>query len=87
MHHAHLIEAVRRLVTASFVELGEPHAEQLRETILIRGGAYCGRRFEADTATAIWFLEENQVKLYRADGSVARVIGLASLTPGQRAAA
>jgi hypothetical protein len=74
MHHAQLTDTVRRLVAEAFAEMGVPDLADLRETILIKGGGYCGRKFESDEATAIWFVEENQLKIYRADGSVARVI-------------
>jgi hypothetical protein len=74
MHHVQLTESVRRQVAETFSELGAPPCEEFRESLLIRDGAYCGRRFQADDGHAIWFVEENQVKFYRADGSVACVI-------------
>jgi hypothetical protein len=86
MHPAHLTESVRRLVAEAFAELRVP-AMELRETILIRDGAYCGRRFENDQASAIWFVEEDQLKVYRADGSVARVLPVTAAAVGMRAAA
>ncbi|MDX1948569.1 MAG: hypothetical protein SFU86_24495 [Pirellulaceae bacterium] len=74
MHHAQRTHEVRRLVATTFADLGVAEPEQFRESILIRDGSYCGRRFVSDSATAIWFIEENEVKFYRADGRVARVV-------------
>jgi len=65
-------EAIRNLVSQTFEQLGidgEP-----RETILIRDGNYCGRRFETDSAAAVWFVEEGEIKFYGTDGAVIRVI-------------
>jgi len=42
----------------------------LLETTLVRGGAYCGRRFSALGYSVIWFIDEQQVKLYGQDGSL-----------------
>ncbi|MCI0359203.1 MAG: hypothetical protein L0211_12050 [Planctomycetaceae bacterium] len=69
-----MTDRVRSLVFQAFAELGQAEPEPMRETILIRDGCYCGRRFETDAATAVWFLEENQVKVYQADGTLAQVL-------------
>ncbi len=74
MHHAQLTVTVRELVAETFAELGVADLSDLRETILIKGGGYCGRRFETDAATAIWFVEEDQLKVFWGDGTLARVI-------------
>jgi hypothetical protein len=88
MHHAQLTESVRRRVADAFAHLGAPCDVELRESILIRDGAYCGRRFDGPQGHAIWFVEEDQLKFYRLDGSVARVMEpVAGLTPGTRIAA
>jgi hypothetical protein len=70
MHYAHLTAEVRQHTRRRLEDLGaEAHAE-LIETILIRDGYYCGRRFECDGLSAVWFVEEGQVKFYQRDGSV-----------------
>jgi hypothetical protein len=73
MPHAQLTEAVRRRVAERFHALGISGANPLRESLLICGGAYCGRRFDAAAGHAIWFVEEDQIKFYRADGKLAEV--------------
>jgi hypothetical protein len=74
MPHAALSLLVRDCVLQTFADLGIDASEDLRETVLIRGGMYCGRRFESEEGAALWFLEEDQLKFIGADGSVLRVI-------------
>jgi hypothetical protein len=75
-----MTEYVRNLVTQTFAQLGAGD-EELRETILIRDGNYCGRRFESARGVAVWFVEESQIKLYSADGSLVRVMEAQAAPP------
>lgn len=72
MDHLDYLERVRRFVRSTFEELGAP-VSTVEETVLLRGGHYCGRRFRAGTLVAIWFSDENELKFYGANGGVARV--------------
>jgi len=74
MPHSEILGAIRELVRKSFVELGAEHGLQLSEHILIRDGLYCGRRFRCDDLQAVWFIEEDQIKVYGRDGTVMRVL-------------
>jgi hypothetical protein len=74
MRPTSLVEQVRLLVRQTFQELRVPVTEGLEETILIRNGFYCGRRFATAAAHAIWFCEENQLKFYGEQGTVLHVI-------------
>ena len=49
------------LVAQRFGELGVERSVAVRETILIREGNYCGRRFEAGGAEAVWLAEEDRL--------------------------
>ena len=73
MHHAQRIEEIRRQVTDTLSRMDVCEPDQFRESILIRNGSYCGRRFEAEGAYAIWFLEEDEVKFYRTHHSPAHI--------------
>jgi hypothetical protein len=42
------------------------------ETTLIRNGSYCGRRFSLSGYSIIWFIDEQQVKLFGRDGGLIR---------------
>jgi hypothetical protein len=87
MAHAQSIAGVRQLVATVFTELGVADAEHPRETLLVCGGTYCGRRFQAEDGQAVWFFEENQVKFYAGDGRVARVVQLDQVPALTRVAA
>jgi hypothetical protein len=73
MQHADVLEAVRRLVRRSFAELGAGPDVQISETILVRHNHYCGRRFRGSGLHAVWFIEEDEIKLYARDGEMVRV--------------
>lgn len=86
MQHTQLTQQVRDLVHSELGQLGmgeeEPH-----ETILLANGHYAGRRFEAACGTAIWFLEEGQLKVYGENGQMVKTIRLhAHSAPAARAA-
>ncbi len=72
-------ERVRVAIREKLEQLGAPHASAMRETVLIRDGAYCGHRFQCDRFQAVWFIEENQIKFYGADGQVVRVVAADTL--------
>jgi len=65
--------AVRARVQEIFVELGVAADQPIQEAILIKDSHYCGRRFQCDGVQVVWFVEENQLKLYGRDGSLLSV--------------
>lgn len=65
-------EHVRREVTATFQDLGAALEDCLLETVLIRNGYYCGRRFYCDGFHAVWFVEEQQIKYFNEEGQLVR---------------
>jgi hypothetical protein len=77
MPHAQLTQLVRRLVAGALVSHGDPEETAIEETIMIRQGAYCGRRFRAKSGYAIWFVEENQIKVFEDGGKLLKVLQLA----------
>lgn len=40
------------------------------ESILIRGEFYCGRRFRTASHHAVWFIEEDELKIHRQNGGL-----------------
>jgi hypothetical protein len=76
MQNARLTDQVRQTIRRTLAEFGAPTDAEMRETILIRDGLYCGRRFDCDGMQAIWFIEEDELKFYGLDGTVALVCGL-----------
>jgi hypothetical protein len=79
MPHAQMIVAVRQLVAGALTCVGGD--DSIRESILIRDGLYCGRRFETSAGYAIWFVEENQVKIFESAGRVIDVLHLDGAMP------
>ena len=71
--HFDQLESVRHTVRTQFTDLG-CDCDNLEEMILIRDGFYCGRRFRVDGHQAVWFCEENELKIYDGDGHVSRVV-------------
>ena len=84
-----LLEQIRVLVCRTFAELGGPADRMPRETVLIRDGYFCGRRFEADGFHAVWFTEEHEIKFYDRAGAMVRAVALSleQLAPKVRKAA
>jgi hypothetical protein len=68
--HAELIRKTFR----DFVchHCGTESTSDILETTLIRGGSYCGRRFSLSGFSMIWFIDEQQVKLFGQDGALIR---------------
>ena len=71
MNHSQLTLPVRQRVHDSFRRLHADVETDWRESLLVQDGYYCGRRFECGGLKAIWFVEEDQIKVYTQDGSVA----------------
>lgn len=74
MNHYQVTEQVRERVRQLLNEMGASDEPPLGETVLIRDGHYCGRRFEMSGMSAVWFIEENQIKFFDADGALHTVV-------------
>lgn len=72
MTHVDYLEKLRDYVRSNLSAMGAD-LEAFQETILIRNGHYCGRRFRAGAFEAVWFSDENELKFYAPEGGVARV--------------
>ena len=76
MPNAQLTQFVRRLVADALLSHCGPHENAVQESIVIRNGVYCGRRFQTAGGYAIWFVEENQVKVFEDGGRLVDVLQL-----------
>ncbi len=65
---------VRELVQQQFSEMNASSGTICGEAVLVRGGQYCGHRFLGTGISAVWFLEEDQIKFYDNAGSVLKVM-------------
>jgi hypothetical protein len=82
MTNSQRLATVRNRLTRWLAEQQEGDADTqgdgrnpiLTESILIRDEFYCGRRFQAASHQAVWFIEEDELKIYRNDGELACVL-------------
>ena len=68
-----LVTYIRQLVHDTILETGTGETA-LVETLLIRNGHYCGRRFQCGDQVAVWFIEENEIKFYGENGALSQVM-------------
>lgn len=87
MRHAELLDLVRQHVRSTFQTEGVENVDDCCETILVRDGFYCGRRFVCDSLRAIWFLEEQVIKFYGSEGKFLYSRATTDLHPSDHAAA
>ena len=60
--------------------------DPIEEAILIRDGFYCGRRFRCGPLEAVWFIEEDQLKIYNQQGVILKTAVSVILQPLEKAA-
>lgn len=58
------VERVRSAIAAHLSRLANQPVASLHETILIRNGLYCGRKFQAAGYEVVWFVEEDEIKFF-----------------------
>jgi hypothetical protein len=78
MFHLQVLEAVRHQVSQAFERYQIADGSEPRESILLKGGIYCGRRFEVGTGYAMWNAQNDELKIYATNGKVLGVIAGAS---------
>jgi hypothetical protein len=70
MTNSQRLAAVRRCLDR-WLDAQNPDSEiEIRDSVLIRNGFYVGRRFLLGTFSAVWFMEEDEVKVHDASGSM-----------------
>ena len=86
MHNDRPTKEVRDHVHEVFLQHGVDRDALIEEAILIRDGFYCGRRFQCGSLQAIWFVEEDQLKIYNQQGVVQKTSVTAILETTKKAA-
>ena len=81
MFHLQVLEAVRHQVSQAFERYQLADGSEPRESILLKGGIYCGRRFEVGTGYAMWNAQNDELKIYSTNGKVLGLIPSASAPP------
>lgn len=64
------VERVRQAISLRLCQLSGIHEASLYETILIRHGLYCGRKFQACGYEVVWFIEEDEIKFFGPGGNL-----------------
>lgn len=72
MNHCQLTEHVRLVVDRYYKRIGLAEDER-SETLLMQNGEFCGRRFHFGDCSAVWFVEEDELKFYDSQGLVMEV--------------
>jgi hypothetical protein len=70
------VERVRHWIAEQLSQLSSQSVGAMHETILIRNGLFCGRKFQWLGYEVVWFLEEDQVKFF---GPCGNLLSTASL--------
>lgn len=65
-----MLEKIRVAISAELLSLGISDLSDLRETILIRDGLFCGRKFRCCGHSVVWFMEENEIKFFSPTGEL-----------------
>ena len=77
---------VRSHVRGVFLQHGANPQDPIEEAILIRDGFYWGRRFRCGPLEAVWFVEEDQLKIYNQQGVLLKTAVSVILQPLEKAA-
>ncbi|WP_153556251.1 hypothetical protein [Roseimaritima sediminicola] len=80
MTNSQRLAAVREHLRAWYDRQANAQPWEATESILVREGFYCGRTFRFADHRAVWFVEEEEVKIYAADGSLLEVFSTENLT-------
>jgi|694.fasta_scaffold00106_26 hypothetical protein len=73
------VERVRQAIHEQLAQIAAQTVESIHETILIRNGLFCGRKFQWSGYEVIWFLEEDQIKFYGPCGNLLTTTPVAEL--------
>ena len=67
-----MLAKIRNAIASELLSIGAGDVSDLRETILIRDGLFCGRKFQSQGYTVVWFMEENEIKFFGPTGQLLR---------------
>ncbi len=70
MSNATPVEKIRLAIAEQLTTFGVPSISSMHETILIRNGIFCGRKFQCEGYEVVWFMEEDQIKFFSPCGDL-----------------
>lgn len=72
------LNAVREKLTSWLTSQGCALTENFQESLLIKDGFYCGRRFRVSGFSAVWFAEEDELKIFDPQGTLLARVAMCS---------
>ncbi len=73
-----MLERIREAIASELVRLGATDVSDMRETLLIRNGLFCGRKYQCLGFHVVWFMEENEIKFFGPTGQLLMATSLSS---------
>ena len=64
------VEKIRLAIAEQLSQFGVQQVGSLHETILIRNGLFCGRKFQGEGHVVVWFIEEDEIKFFSPCGEL-----------------
>lgn len=61
---------MRFAIATQLQQFGVKAPVELHETLLIRNGLFCGRKFQSDGHLVVWFIEEDEIKFFSPCGEL-----------------
>ena len=61
---------MRSAIATQLQQFGVRQPLELHETLLIRNGLFCGRKFQCDGHLVVWFIEEDEIKFFSPCGDL-----------------
>jgi hypothetical protein len=86
MTNSQRLAAVRRCLDRWLEKQQSDGDIEISDAVLIRGGFYVGRKFQLGPYRAVWFMEEDEVKIHDAGGSVVASLDSAAIEMASRIA-
>jgi hypothetical protein len=64
------VDRVRKAVNGRLAQMSGSEPNSVYETILIRNGLFCGRKFQWQGYEVVWFMEEDEIKFFSPCGNL-----------------
>ena len=61
---------MRSAVATQLQQFGVKQPAEMHETLLIRNGLFCGRKFQSEGHLVVWFIEEDEIKFFSPCGEL-----------------
>jgi len=78
MSHSEIVAAIRLQAVEAFLQFRLSDGPEPSDAILLKGGIYCGRRFEVERGYAVWNAESDELNIFRHGGKLLTAIPHAS---------